>query len=383
MRKNRADPVHIMKSCDAFIRQGVDVELVTPRFFHQNWSVAKQDIWQLYGLKPSFPLVELPTFIWEETLWEKTTSIQRLLAFFIYFWFLAVKTKVNPPHEVMIIYCKCYGGAIASIWVRRLLRPSWKLIFEKADWDDNNKIQRYIVQHMDGVVAINEFIREQIISHYQISPRQVYVMPFYSDINSYQQGSLTQQEARVQLSLPLSDYLVGYTGKMGIDMPEINFIIEAATLNPDKIFVLVGARDHVKIFYETYCKNRGVNNVILRGFQPLERIYTYLLACDLLVSYYENDFLSAYCRVPAKLSLYVCAERPIILANLPSLRAILTDDLAYFVPPELPTQLAKTIQHIAQNPQETKVRAMRLHDFAIQNDLNNFAQNIVAFLERV
>lgn len=381
MRKNRADPVHIMKTCASISEHGVDVELVTPRYIHRGWRVSKVDIWDQYGIVPSFRIIELPTIILGGSWIEKTEVFQRFLLISIFYLFIALKTMLIKLRRPIFIYSKCYISTLPAIWIKRIFRLPWVIIFEKADWNPNKWIHKYVCLNVNGIVAINNYISEQIAKIYHVKPNKLHTMRFYSDIHSILKNKVSKEEARKKLILPERAYIVIYTGKIYPFKQEIIDIIEAAYLNPDKLFILVGARESVINFYLKYLKERGQSNVIIREFQPLTILYLYLQAADLLISYYENDFFSSYCRVPNKLSLYICVQRPVILADLPSLRSIIEDrDSAYFVKPNSPILLSQAIKYLAENRLEANQRAENLFKFACANDLKKFAKNIIDFI---
>lgn len=62
IRKNRADAVHVVLSCDAISKLGINVELVTPKVIRNEYHVDKKDVFSLYGIsEPNFKLTELNT----------------------------------------------------------------------------------------------------------------------------------------------------------------------------------------------------------------------------------------------------------------------------------------------------------------------------------
>lgn len=379
VRKNRADPVHMMKSCSAFAALGADVTLVAPRYFEDDWKMSKGGIWGLYGLEETFRVIELPTYLREgHPAW--LVRLQKLFWFSLFFTYLAIKASVK--RERPVIYSKCYVSFFPAILLRKLTGIPWKIFLEKPDFDASNRFHRYICRNVDGIVAINRFVARWIVDGYGVPGERVDVLRHYTYIAEFEKYRVTKAEARARTGLPEDAYIVMYTGKLYPGQLESRYIMEAAALCPDKLFVLVGAREHVIESFESFLNERGIRNVVLRGFQPLENLYYYVQSADLLVSYYENEPFSAYQRVPAKLSNYACAGRPLILADLPSLRDQLTDDEVYFVKPDSPEALARTIGRVATNREEAEAKAKRLHEFALSHDQETTMRKILEFIER-
>ena len=89
MRKNRADAVHIMLTCDGFTKQGIIVELITPYVKRAEYKVAKSKIFDLYGLNESFSINELPTMINEYSSYSTNFFYIVINKFFFFFSFFS------------------------------------------------------------------------------------------------------------------------------------------------------------------------------------------------------------------------------------------------------------------------------------------------------
>jgi len=378
VRKNRADPVYIMKSCDMFAKLEMDVTLVTPRYFRRDWKVSRQGVWQLYGLTRSFVIRELPTFLTDNSpSW--LVRFQKLFWFAVFFLWLAIKTVRNS--DTVIIYSKCYISTLPAIVLRKFLKLPWRLVFEKAGFSESHRTHAYVCKNVDGIVAINSFIAKKIVNEYKIPEERVLVKEPYCDINHFKKFKVSKAAARKKVDLPANRFLAVYTGKLYYGQLESKYIIEAAALCPDKLFVLVGAREPVIKSYEPYLRERNIQNVILRGFQPFVNLYYYIQSADVLMSYYDNNEFSAHCRVPSKLGIYTCAERPIILADLPGMRYLLNENQAFFVKPDSPKELAKTIDYVAQHKEEASEKAREAYKFPERNDIMKTGRRTLEFVQ--
>ncbi len=379
MRKNRADPVHIMKSCSAFASHGVQVSLVTPSITRKDWKVERTGIWNLYQIKPNFNIIELPTRLGDNTpgfiVW-----FQKFLFFSIFFSYLLIKRCITD--EKPVIYSKCYISTLPAVLIKQVFRNAWPIFFEKADFSHSKWIHEYICNNVDGIIAINQYIGHKILENYNIDESRVFINGFYSFIDDFMKINFKKNEAREKLNLPLDLILVVYSGKMDEKMTEIHYIIDAAKDCPEKIFVLVGGRDPVIRHYEKVLAKEDIDNVILRGFQPLENIFLYSMASDVLLSYYDSNDFSAFQRVPAKLAVYICAKRPVIVADLPSMRYFLNEKQVFFVSPDKPSALAQMIDYVIDHPIESDEKVSELYDYAQNMDLSSYAGRTLDFINR-
>ena len=161
VRKNRADPVHIMMSCKAFSDHGLDVCLVAPRVWRKGWHVKLSEIWPLYNIEPNFRIKELPTFVVEGTLLDRTLRIQQICFAFLYFTWLAISDwfRSNSQSE-SLIYSKCYSTVVAPLLVRKFLRTKWFVAFEKPDFNKTKSLHRFVCRSVDAVVATTPAVVE-------------------------------------------------------------------------------------------------------------------------------------------------------------------------------------------------------------------------------
>jgi len=102
------------------------------------------------------------------------------------------------------------------------------------------------------------------------------------------------------------------------------------------------------------------------------------------VSYYDTkDPMSVTQRSPGKLTLYACTGRPVISADLPSMRELLNEDEAFFVPPDNPDALASTIQSILDNPAEASRRGANCLEYAKRSDYVTRYGQTIEFIDRL
>ncbi|MEM1128509.1 MAG: glycosyltransferase family 4 protein [Bacteroidota bacterium] len=95
----------------------------------------------------------------------------------------------------------------------------------------------------------------------------------------------------------------------------------------------------------------GLDNLVLLGFEPFERMPDVLAAADILVAVLEPD--AGVFSVPSKVLAYLCAQRPILLAVPPENLAarIITDhDAGAVVPPHDLDGFVRAAQALLADP---------------------------------
>ena len=98
-----------------------------------------------------------------------------------------------------------------------------------------------------------------------------------------------KKEIRKKIELDANSILIVYTGKLGIGIKEIEYILKAASFLPNFTFVLTNGTPKVVDYYKKILNQRAIKNVILTGYLPkYEEIKNYQCAADVLISYYSR-----------------------------------------------------------------------------------------------
>jgi glycosyltransferase involved in cell wall biosynthesis len=380
VRKNRADAVHIMKSCDQFAESGFQVKLVTPRVSRSEYKVPREAVFGLYGLRERFELLELPTRL-RDSSGTTNSRIQRCISAAMFYLHELARGRLDSR---AIIYSKCYAAVYPALLLRRagLLRNH--IFFEKAEFVSGDRMHRFTAANVDGLLCINRYIHDKVIQDYGIPPERVVRLGFttqHSEISAMLSGG--RMRSRLELGLHIDGPIVTYAGKTSPQLLEVRYILEAAKRVPEYHFVFVGVKDRERPWFENYARENGLRNVTFVGFQPLETFYEYTNSADLLVSYYDSfDPLSVNQRSPAKLGVYLCLGKPIIMADLPSLREWWTDEQVYFVPPDHPELLAEKIRHVFAQPEEAREKGRKCLDFARNNTYETVYRAVAEFIRK-
>jgi glycosyltransferase involved in cell wall biosynthesis len=164
-------------------------------------------------------------------------------------------------------------------------------------------------------------------------------------------NDVTKEQARKNIQYNLPDPLIVYTGKLGMDVQEVKYILQAAKILPQYWFLFTGGRASAVSDVKAYCQGEGINNVILTGFlTDSTKIRDYQLAADVLVSYYTSKDHLVEFNYPQKVNEYLSTGNPVITPDHPATRDVLNDSNVFFVQPDSPPALAKGIKQLIEDP---------------------------------
>jgi glycosyltransferase involved in cell wall biosynthesis len=143
----------------------------------------------------------------------------------------------------------------------------------------------------------------------------------------------SKEDARRELGIEAGASVVVYTGGLLV-WKGVGLLVDVARSMPELLFLIVGGMD--EDVQRLRADLRGAKNVRVEGFQPPERVVTYLAAADVgVVPNRSAPEISARYTSPLKVFEAMAVGLPLVVSDLPSLREILTpDEDAVFVDPD-------------------------------------------------
>ncbi|NJK50584.1 glycosyltransferase family 4 protein [Candidatus Gracilibacteria bacterium] len=170
-------------------------------------------------------------------------------------------------------------------------------------------------------------------------------------------------------------FVVMYSGNIALTQP-LEVLIDAAVQLQhirDIAVVIVGKKEALARL-ERYCQEKGVRNVILRPFQPREKLPEMLAAADVGMVMQKNNVISF--NMPSKIQVLLASGRAII-ASVPATgtaaRAIETSGGGIVVSPEDPNAIAQAILELYSNPEQIKILGERGRQYAQKHYSFEFA----------
>ena len=340
-----------MRLCDAFAGHNQRVTIVYPYTYMKD-NIHAKDIPAYYGLENRVKTKMLIT-----PLRENSGKISRFVLLLLGFTFSTIKHGLRNlfKKNQIVFISRDAKSILPALVIRKMLGSlcSWKVFFMAAEVK-NSKIYKYVVRESDGILAgvttTREAIRKIVKKDDENFLLSLAPVPVYKN-------EPDRAEARRRIDYNLNNPLIVYTGKLGLEVQEVQYLLEAASQLPEYKFLFTGGRKAVVESVKSYCKDRNINNIILTGFfEDSRKIRDYQIAADVLVSYYTSKDHMVEFNYPQKINEYMSTHNPVITPDFPATRDVLNDRNVLFVEPDNVTSLAKGIRQLV----EDKVLAEKL-----------------------
>lgn len=382
VRKNRADAVHIMLTCQSFSNNGIDVELITPSVKRDEYVVDKSSVFSLYGIdEPNFSFTELNTKISEVK--GKTTKpfgivFQKFKAYFLF----CINNRKELKSNDVVVYSKCYISTLPFILFKALGFIKSRIVFEAITPKDS-VLHKIIYKRSDKIISHLKFVTEDIVKFANVSTDKIFEPDFFTQTKAVDEIKASKTELRKALNLKQDKTYVLYAGKAGEKVKQVQYFIETAAKMPSLTFLIVGANSSGVNAFEKIKKEKSIQNLEVYPFQPLVDYYKFVLASDILIGYYPPTHHNKYHLSPGKSGIYFASKNPCVFSDLPSLRSLFPEGVAFYAEPDNIDSLVSTINEVYRNKDLAKKTAERAYEFASKSSYDHFAQSIIHFIDSI
>ncbi len=199
----------------------------------------------------------------------------------------------------------------------------------------------------------------------------------------------SQSDARRELGLPKGRWIFLYAGSFGSNRGLEQIIAAAAKFERNQpgraLWVLVGGQGATLAAMERRAREEGGGaDIRLPGMQPLSRLPRWYAAADCLLAPYSARLPAADVMNPMKLYEYSAAGRPIVAADLPTVREALigAGNVLLFTPDSLDALLDAFQTALARGP-ALLAAATAAREEALANTWEAKAASIIAWLGRI
>lgn len=348
MPTEKAHGLQIMHMCRAFAQVGHEVTLIVPA--RKNW--IEKSIWDFFGMEPCFKVIRVPVIdfiVWDRYLGNIALWLETL-------WFGLSARRVIEDLQPDAVYSR---DPFSAVWC-----PRWVPHVFEAHTFPNHVLwfYRWLWKKCDRIVTVTDGLKKMFIEQ-GIDETRLRTAADAVDLKAFTVNE-SKEELRKKLNLPQDKFLVVYAGHL-YPYKGIPDLIEACQWLDDRIrIVIVGGRAEDLTRTKEKAESFKLKNVIFIGRVPHSDVPKYLHAADLAVMPYTRESHHVeYYSSPLKLFEYLAAGRAILSTDLPSIREVLDDTTAEYVPPEDPKALADRMNALIKRPEriaELEAHSLRL-----------------------
>lgn len=319
MPTEKAHGVQILKMCEAFADQGVEVELVVPTRVND---LAGQDPFGYYGVRKNFCVTVLKTpdpYNWPFGFYLQSFLFARKASAYL----RAKEYDVLFGREELPLYLVARKTGKRVVWETHL-----------GNW---NAAARKLARVAHRVVAISQGLKDFYIEK-GIAAGRIIVAHDGVDLAAFEKPE-GREAARTRLGLPQDKKVALYIGRLD-GWKGVQTLFEAAKLLPGiQVAAIGGEEGQVEAFKKRY------PGVLFLGYRPYKELPGNQQAGDVLVlPNTGTDLVSARYTSPLKLFTYMASGVPIVVSDLPSIREVVGEAEVYLVAPDSPEALAEGIK---------------------------------------
>ena len=360
MPSHKAYGIQLAKMCEAFIEQGIELELCIPRMFQ-----AHIPLREFYGLR-----VDVPTRIFPSLDWYDRGRVGFILSSIV-FMASVYLYLLHRQHSALIYTIDMDSHSFAPL---ALLNAP--IAVEMHSPKTEGILTRLFFKRTKYIITTNPLIKEKLTSVFNLKPECFIVEPNGVDPRAFE--TLAKQEARKVLGLPAEAKIVLYVGRFydWKGMP----VLQKAAVDLEKngiLTYLVGGTQ------EEFERRTGGSSLSLRfgGSVDHTNIAMWYAAADalLVLGTRANEFSYRY-TAPMKLFEYLASGRPVVCADTPALRSLVSDEEVDFYIPDDPVDLIRKISEVFSHPEKSAQACMHGLRKASEHTWEKRAKRIRSFI---
>jgi len=336
----KAHGIQIIKMCESFSDNGMDLELLLPKRINN----IKENPFNYYNINNKFKIKKLFILDTINIIKNKFGFIIQSVSFMISISFYLLFKKNKKGY---VFYTR-----------DEYLLPILQLFSKKVVWEGhslskNKKIYTKYFKKCYKLIVLTTYIKNELID-LGVDKNNILVSPDGVDLDIFD-IDITKKEAREKLNLPEDKIIIGYTGTFktkNMDKGIDNILKTLDILKKQKnniLFVAVGGgKDDINYYSKKANKIGVLNNILFFEKVSQKRLAIFQKSFDVLLMPFPNKKHYAYYMSPLKMFEYMASKRPIVASNLPSIREILNNN-SILVEPDNPFLLSKGIKKLLKD----------------------------------
>jgi len=337
----KAHGIQIIKMCEALALNDVEVVLLVPYRFKTKEMVNDRDIFSFYNVKHNFTIRYLPNFdilflARGKAIWGTVLYLIQEMSFSLF----AFKATMGFRGIV-------YSRDKVVAFLRGLTNLA--VVFEAHDGACRNWFDRLVARKSKTVVGVSLAV---VQSWKELGAQTVYAPDGVSEEFF---NRMSTNQARKKLGLPLKQKIAVYTGSL-YSWKGTDIIFRAAKLLPKIHFYVVGGSE-VDTDVEGMRKNYAqITNCQIVGYRPYREMSLWMKAADVLVLTGSRETRKGWEETsPLKLFEYMAVGKPIVAAETPAIREIMSVEEVWFYKPEDIRSLVRQLQRVLKVKSSGKV----------------------------
>jgi len=365
-----------MRLCDGLAGNGANIAIIHP-YTYMKENISCKDIYKSYGVKERFSVRMLYTPLFE--LSGKYFTFSVLVTAFTITTLRIIAVNIGGVNNVIILSRDIKVVLPALILKKifgRLFRVRIVLIVPEIR---PGKLYHWAVRNVDGLCANVSSASDQLITKYNIKPENIFLL--LAPVPDYK-NDISKAEARKIIGYNSSTPLIVYTGKVGLGVQELFYILDAAEILRDYHFMFTGGRQSAVEYFRKLCSERKLYNITFTGFfNNSTFVRNYQLAADVLVSYYTRADHTVEHSYPQKINEYMSTFNPVVTPNFAATRDVINENNAIFVEPENPVSLAQGIKKAIEDKEHSAKIAKQAYLDVQQLAFEKVTKRILQYLE--
>ncbi|MBX4210685.1 glycosyltransferase [Candidatus Parcubacteria bacterium] len=361
----RAHGVQMAKMIEALLQAGTDVTLVVP-----NRKTKSQSARDFYGLTRDIPTIRLPAIdIYKHG---KIGFIIGSLTFMLSYLLFLLAKKISG--ETFVAYT-IDMDQFSTIFVPL---SGVRYFVEIHDSKNYGFIYNVLFKRTQGIITINNLIKANLVKNFALLEEKIIVHPNGIDLNFFKPRAINQ-EFKKKNGIQTDKKIVLYTGKF-YEWKGLEVLVHAgALISKNAMLCIVGGTK------EELQKITGLtipDTVICTGQKDYKEMPEWNAIADALIvlGTKHNDY-SYYYTSPMKLFEYMAMEKPIIAADTPAIRQIVTENEVTFYSPDDAEDLAKKISFVFENGDRVKAKTMHAEQAVKKFSWYERAQSVISFIQ--
>lgn len=349
MPTEKAHGIQIAKMCEAFIEQGISLELVVP-----SRGTDSRSIREFYDLRRDVPMTRLGVPDWYGgRIGFVASSLVFAIRYFLHLYLRRMRG------ESFIIYTTDLDQF--SLFLIPFLRVPYAVEMHDAKqyvWPFPGFLRRAAC-----IIAVNSIIQRELADVFSLPPERIAVWP-----NGYDAHFFAEQElpavTRRALGIPEAGKVALYVGKVyawkGLD----TFVAAARDLPGVWFYFVGGTVEELRAIGAV--EGKEPSNLICMGNRTLKEVSRWMRAADVLVvSGTARDVYSYQHTSPMKLFEYLASGRPIVASRTPAIEAAVSDREVFFCAPDSGADMARVIQYALDHPREASEKTVRAARYTV------------------